>query len=111
MLIPSRTYVDDTKRIAINFQDDDGNDVDPDGLTFKWMSPRGTVTTYVYGTDAQVIRLTTGDYHVDVTPDESGRWRWRWISTGSGKASATEGSIVVQYSDIEEGSGSTAYSG
>ena len=110
MLLPGRIYVDDTKRIAINFQDDDGNDIDPTGLTFKWMSPSGTITSYVYGTDAALVRLSTGDYHIDVTPDESGRWRWRWISTGTGKASVTEGSMVVQWSEIEEGGGSTAYS-
>lgn len=109
MLIPGRTYVNDTKRIAINYQDDDGVDVDPDGVTFKLMSPRGTITTYVYGTDAELVRLNTGDYHVDVTPTESGRWHWRWISTGTGKATATEGTLVVQWSEIVEGGASTAY--
>lgn len=109
MLEPGRVYVDDTKRLAINFQDDDGNDIDPTGLTFKLMSPTGTLTTYVYGTDAEVVKLSTGDYYVDVTPDESGRWRWRWVSTGSGRASVTEGSIVVQWSEIEEGGVGDAY--
>ena len=111
MLTPGRKAVNSPVRIAANFQDDTRVDIDPDTVTVKIYSPQGTISTYVYGTDAQVVRLTTGDYHVDVTPDESGRWRWRWVSTGSGKASATEGSIVVQWSEIEEGGGSTAYSG
>lgn len=111
MLAPGRIYVGDTKRIAINFQDDDGNDVDPDALTFKLLSPSGELTTAVYGTDAAVVRLSTGDYHVDVVPDESGRWHWRWVSTGANAATATEGTLVVQWSEIEEGAGSGATGG
>lgn len=105
MLAPGRIYVGDTKRIAINFQDDDGNDIDPDALTFKLMSPTGTVTTAAYGTNAQLVRLNVGDYYVDVVPDESGRWHWRWISSGAGTATVTEGTLVVQWSEIEEGVG------
>lgn len=110
MLAPGRIYVNDTKRIAINYQDDDGNDIDPDGVTFKLRDPSGTVTSYVYGTDADLVRMNTGDYYIDVTPNASGRWHWRWISTGSNKATAHEGTLVVQASAIEEDGGSTAYS-
>lgn len=105
MLAPGRIYVNDTKRLAMNFQDDDGTDIDPDTLTLKLMSPSGTVTTAVYGTDAALVRLNTGDYYVDVVPNESGRWHWRWISTGANTATATEGTFVVQWSEIEEGIG------
>lgn len=102
MLSPGRHAVGTTVRIAVQFQDDDGTDIDPDGLTFKKMAPDGTITSLVYGTDADVVRLNTGDYYVDVVPNASGRWRYRWVSTGTGKSTALEGTFVVQYSEIEE---------
>lgn len=96
MLTPGRHYVNTTVRLAVNFQDDDWTDVDPSTVTFKAFSPSGVTTTYVYQTDAQLVRLDTGDYFVDFVPDESGRWHYRWSSTGTGTAVAMEGSFVVQ---------------
>ena len=109
MLSPGRHAVGTTVRIACNFQDDDGTDIDPDGVVFKVRSPAGTVTTYTYGTDAALVRQNTGDYYVDLVPTDSGRWHYRWVSSGAGKATALEGTVVVQWSEIEEGA-SSAYS-
>jgi len=96
MLTPGRVYVNSTVRIAVNFQDDDATDVDPSTVTFKAFSPYGTTITYIYGTDAELVRSDAGDYFVDFVPDQSGRWFYRWISTGSGTAIALEGNFVVQ---------------
>lgn len=96
MLTPGRHAVNTTVRLAVNFQDDDGTDIDPATVTFKAYSPTGVTTTYVYATDAEVIRLDTGDYHVDFVPDESGRWHYRWSTTGSGTSIAMEETFVVQ---------------
>jgi len=60
--------------------------VDPTTLTFKCESPSGTVTTLVYGTDGALLRLTTGEYYVDVTPDEAGTWTYKFIATGTGQS-------------------------
>lgn len=98
MLTPGRHAVNTTVRIAVNFQDDDGTDVDPSGVTFSLYSPSATQTDYTYGTDDELIRLDTGDYVIDVVPDESGRWHYRWVSTGTGTAIAMEGSFLVQAS-------------
>lgn len=98
MLTPGRIYIGTTTRIAVNFQDDDGTDVDPSTVTFKAYAPDGETTTYVYATDAELIRADTGDYYVDFEPDQSGRWHYRWTSTGSGTAIALEGHFVVQQS-------------
>lgn len=111
MLTPGRIFVGDTKRIAINYQDEDGVDIDPDGVTFKLLSPSGILTTATYGTDAQLVRSSAGDYYVDVMPTESGRWQWRWISTGVSRSTAHEGTFVVQWSEIEEGVGGGASGG
>ncbi len=96
MLTPGRHYVNTTVRIAVNFQDDDGTDVDPSAVTFKVSSPSGTITTYVYGTDADLVRLDAGDYYIDFVPDASGRWYYRWSSTGTGTSIAIEGTLLVQ---------------
>lgn len=109
MLTPGRHHVNTTLRIAVNFQDDDGADVDPATITFKVQSPSGTTTSYVYGTDAEIIKQDTGDYHIDYVPDESGRWHYRWSSTGSGTSIAMEGTFVVQGSVFFDDPASDAY--
>ena len=53
------------------------NPVDPNTIRFKVRSPDSTVTTYVYGTDPEVVRNGTGDYHLLLRPDAAGTWRWR----------------------------------
>jgi hypothetical protein len=98
LLTPGRHAVNTTVRIAVNFQDDNGTDVDPSGVSFRLYSPSATDTTYTYGTDIELVRLNTGDYVIDVVPNESGRWHYRWLSTGTGTSIALEGSFVVQSS-------------
>jgi hypothetical protein len=109
MLIPGRIYQYSTVRIPVNFQDAAGADVDPDTIKFKLYAPDATITTYTYNTDAQLLRTSTGDYYVDVTPSLPGRWHFRWESTGTNKASAIEGSFVVQVSRFFEPASSDAY--
>lgn len=97
-LVPGRIYVESTVRIPVNYEDASHADTDPDTVTFKLYSPSGVVSTYVYGTDAEINRSSVGDYYIDVVPTESGRWFYRWVSTGTFKASAVEGTFVVQAS-------------
>ena len=103
MLTPGRKAVNSPVRIAANFQDDMRTDIDPDTVTFKIMSPSGTIASYAYGTDAELVKASTGDYYIDYTPNASGRWSYRWESTGSNEAIAIEGSFVVQFSQFYEG--------
>lgn len=103
MLTPGRKYVNAPVRIAANFQDEDRIDVDPTTITFQLMNPGGQVSSYVYGTDAALVKVNTGDYYIDVTPDTSGRWFYRWDSTGTGKTVGFEGSFVVVASPFYEG--------
>lgn len=98
MLVPGRIYVNGTVRLAVNFSDDNGEDVNPDTVEFKVRSPAGITTSYVYGTDDELAQTSTGDYHIDYSPSTAGRWHYRWISTGTAKASVVEGSFVVQAS-------------
>jgi hypothetical protein len=98
MLYPGKIYPETTLRLTVSFTDENGNAVDPTTVTFSSSSPGGTLTSYVYDTDDEVGKASTGNYYADIVPDESGRWHFRWKTTGSGTAIATEGDFIVQAS-------------
>ena len=60
-----------------------GTVTDPTAVTFKLRDPIGTVTTYVYGTDAQLVKSATGVYYVDYTTAAEGLHAWRMTGTGT----------------------------
>lgn len=103
MLTPGRKAVNSPVRIAANFQDDERVDIDPDTITVKIMSPQGTISSYVYATDAEVIKASTGDYYIDYTPNASGLWHYRWETTGENESIAVEGQFRVMSSPFYEG--------
>lgn len=73
-----------------------GTTVDPGTVTFKVRDPSGDVTTYVYGTDIEVVRTDTGTYHLDVTVDESGTWRYTYVGTGVNACAGEQAFFIVQ---------------
>lgn len=109
MLIPGRIYVNTTVRVPVNYQNDQGENIDPDTITFRLIGPDGDVVTKVYGTDAEIAKTGTGDYYIDVMPDVAGRWHYRWDSTGTNMASAVEGNFVVQRSAFYDDCGRSDY--
>lgn len=78
--------VGDRVRWTCTYTDSDGAAQDPTSVYFSIEDPSGNVVTYQYGVDAEVIRDSTGVYHVDVDKDEAGTWTVRGYSTGTGKA-------------------------
>ena len=72
-----------------------GSNVNPSTVMFKVKSPAGTVTTYTYGTDAALVRDSTGVYHVDVDAAMAGEYAYRFWSTGTGQAAAEKQFLVV----------------
>jgi hypothetical protein len=88
--MPNSYDVGDVVRCTGTFTDADGNVVDPTAVTFKFEDPSGNETSYVYGTDPEVVRVSQGVYRVDVTIDESGIWYYRFVSTGTGAAASEE---------------------
>lgn len=88
-----------TCRISDAITDIDGVAADPGALRLKVRSPSGTVTTYTYGTDAEVVRSAAGAYHADLALAVAGTWRYRWESDAPNPGAA-EGSIVVTASVI-----------
>lgn len=76
----------DLVRIAGVFTNAAGTGIDPDDVFVKYKDPSGNVTTLTYGTDAELVRDSAGNYHVDVDADEAGHWDYRFYSTGTGQA-------------------------
>ena len=73
----------DLCRLTTTFTNIAGTPTDPTGITFSIRKPDGAVTTYVYLTDAQLVRSTTGVYYVDFTITLPGRHVYRWSATGA----------------------------
>ena len=95
-IIPGRNEINTTQVVDISFLDEDDTLTNPTTVTFKTRSPCGTETTYVYGTDGEVTRSSTGIYRAAVAPDEGGRWAYRWETTGPVYVKA--GTFLVQAS-------------
>jgi hypothetical protein len=69
--------------------------VDPTAVNCSILAPSGTLTTYVYGVDADLKKESTGIYYLDLDIDESGDWCYRWFSTGTAQA-AEENKFTVR---------------
>lgn len=86
-------HVGDIARIEAAFSAN-GIDVDPATVTFVLSAPASAAVTYVYGTDIQLVKDSTGHYRVDLSIAAAGRYVFRWVATGTGQA-AYDGSFVV----------------
>lgn len=77
-------------RIKCTFQDLLGVDTDPTTVTAKVEDPAKTVNTYVYLTDPEVVRETTGVYYIDVNLNQGGIWHYRFEGEGDLKAASQD---------------------
>lgn len=68
---------------------------DPSVIRFKVLRPDGTQTTYTFGTDTNVVKLSTGHYACDLEATASGVWYYRVESVTGGLTGATEGAFTV----------------
>ena len=92
--------VGDLVRVTGTFTDGDGNAQDPDAVLCQVRDPSKTTVEYEYGADAEVVKDSTGVYHVDVDVDEAGWWAYRWYATGTGQA-ADEGRFRAEDSEFD----------
>lgn len=83
------------------FANASGAAADPGTVTLKIRRENGLETTHVYGTDANVIKDSTGNYHYDIVLDQHGVWFFRWEGTVSGPIQADEVRIIVEGSPFE----------
>lgn len=84
----SNTYeIGDRVRIRTTtpFQSAAGVAFDPDVVEFEVKEPGEATVTYVYGTDANVTRLATGDFACDVDVDTAGTWYYHVTGETSGE--------------------------
>ena len=82
-------------RFSVVFKDQNGAFVDPTTVTFKLESPAGVVSTYVYGTDAELQKDSVGHYHIDSAVNLPSDWFWRFSGTTAAASASDQGSIFV----------------
>ncbi len=87
----------DLVRVSGAFTDSNSVAIDPDVIKFQQRDPNSDITTFVFSTDAELVRDSLGNYHVDVNANIVGRWWTRFFSTGSGQA-AEEREFIVDES-------------
>ncbi len=72
---------------------------DPTIVTCYIKDPTSVLTTYVYGTNNQLVKDSTGNYHVDIFASIAGNWWYRFEGTGT-VISANENEFIVIRSQI-----------
>jgi hypothetical protein len=92
-----KTYdIGDSPLLDIEFINNlTGNNADPSVVTCYVYKPDGNTDTYVYGTDSEFVKLSTGVYYVEVDATLAGEWRFRFVSTGTAKG-AESGKFIVR---------------
>lgn len=88
--------VGDLVRVTGVFKDAAGTAIDPATVAFKVKKPDRSITTYLYGTDVQLIKESTGNYRVDISADVKGKYKYRWYSTGNGQAAGEDEFEVIK---------------
>lgn len=86
----------DLVRVTAAFTNAAGTATDPTTVVCRVKSPSST-TMYTYLTDAALVKDSTGNYHLDVSANESGQWWYRWEGTGAVQQ-AEEDSFIVEVS-------------
>lgn len=69
--------------------------VDPTTVTAVVVDPDGLKTSYVYGTDAAVIKDGVGAYHLDVYASSAGTWTYSFQATGTATGAGEKTFVVA----------------
>lgn len=97
-------HVGDAVRVSTSTEFTNASSVafDPDVVRGKFKDPSGNVTTYVYGTDTELVKDATGEYHFDINVDESGTWYYRieGEQTNGDYRGADEGTFEAEDSEF-----------
>ncbi len=86
----------DLVRAATAFTNSGGSAADPSNITVKYRIGAGVISSYVYGTDAEVVRDSVGNYHIDILMENPGVYHIRWEGTGTVTAADEDTWIVKQ---------------
>lgn len=60
-----------------------GSYVDPTYVSFYFRDTVGTITEYIYGVDAEVVRTSTGSYYFNYHVPAYGQYYSSWYASGS----------------------------
>ena len=72
----------DLVRRTVVFKNSAGTPTDPTDVTYKLTEPDGTVTVFEYNPGA-IVKDSTGNFHVDITPDQVGTHSELWVGAGA----------------------------
>lgn len=53
---------------------------DPTTVQVEVRSPDGTTATYLYGTDVELTKVSTGVYQMLIQMAQTGTYRWYWTA-------------------------------
>ncbi len=98
--------VGDLITISVVITNSAGVAVDPNKLYFYYKDPAGgpavgakgaAATPYIYGTDAALVKDSTGHYHIDLAASLEGTWKYRWkaLTISDTAAGADEGEYFI----------------
>ena len=74
-------------KIRVTFKDENGVKRDPADVTVVRQKPTGSPETFIYGTDPEVVKESTGIYYLlNDTTGNVGDWEFVWSSTGTYQA-------------------------
>lgn len=74
--------IGDVVRISAAFKNMAKVLVDPTTITLEIKNPSGTIITWVYDVDPEVIRTGAGVYYADYLIEKSGIHYFKWFGTG-----------------------------
>lgn len=92
--------VGDLVTVSGALTDSDGTALDATAVFAEYKDPSGNVVSLDYGADAELVKDSTGNYHVDIDADEAGWWHWRFYSTGIGQAAHDPQSFYVKVATL-----------
>lgn len=98
MLKNGNVYPGATFQVSLTVTDNAGVLTNPATVALTTLSPAGTETAYVLGSDDAIQQESIGVFLADITPDCAGRWRFRWVTTVP--ATVYEDSFVVRKSEF-----------
>lgn len=72
-------YLNDTLRVTFTFTDTTGAVTDPTTVVVSYKPPQGGWREYTYGTDAELVKSSTGIYYVDFDCGRLGKWTYKAV--------------------------------
>lgn len=92
--------VGDVVTLGATMRDSVGVLADPVTITFRIQARNGPVTAYVFGTDAELERVSLGVYRVAWEIIASGPHDYRWIATGNDVDQEEPGEFYARPSNV-----------